>query len=108
MPRETGVTCPIRCGECCEQQWRDIEELAQKFPDDFWKPCPHQKDLGCELPREKRPAGCNEHLCDRAEAILYPNPITLVILKEILARVEQEEKEHGERRGPGISCTNPE
>lgn len=107
MPKEYGIVCPIRCGECCERYWRDIDELAKKFPDEQWGPCPHQKDDGCELPRGERPEGCNEHFCDKAEAILYPNALTQTILKGILARAEQEEKADGERRGIGIPGKDP-
>lgn len=108
MTQEHGIVCPIRCGECCERYWRDIDELAKKYPDDhLWGPCPHQKDDGCELPRSERPAGCNEHFCDKAEAIMYPNILTQTILKGILAHVEQEEKENGEQRGLGVPGKDP-
>jgi hypothetical protein len=107
--KDTGMPCPIMCGECCSY-WRDVEELVDENQKDFWQSCPNETDLGCKLPREERPEACNDHMCEKAEAVLYPNAHTKEMLKEILSRVakeELEEKARGERRGSGIPCTSP-
>ena len=92
MSDEMGIVCPIMCGQCC-MYWRDIIELVEKFPtSNSWSECPNRGDLGCTIGRECRPAACNEHLCERAEAVVYPNPITLALLKKIIERVDQEKK----------------
>jgi len=107
---DVGTPCPIMCGECCSY-WRDVDELKDAHPTEHWSTCPNETDLGCRLPREKRPQACNDHMCEKAEAVLYPNKHTKAVLKEILLRVAQEEleeKARGERRGSGIPCTSPE
>ena len=57
--------CPLQCGMCCDY-WQDV------FPDPTIPPgdCPHMGDEGCDLPREKRPVECIEHLCEVARGLI--------------------------------------
>jgi len=56
--------CLIKCGFCCRTGWATVLSLRYKFGEnDDGKPCPHLKDTGCELSREKRPNGCIAFLC---------------------------------------------
>lgn len=64
---EEDRTCLINCGFCCRTSWSTVLSLRYKFGDDEnGKPCPHLKDAGCELPRDKRPNGCVSFLCPLA------------------------------------------
>lgn len=65
-----GVTCPMRCGQCCDY-WRDVDSLAEAHPDrQSWQACPHDGRAGCRLPRKDRPPECTAYLCDTARLVL--------------------------------------
>jgi hypothetical protein len=101
MPNdENNTPCPIACGECC-RYWRDVDELTTKFPNQsYWQSCPnHDETKGCTLPRNERPDVCNEYLCEKANAVAFPDAYTTQMMKEILERVLQ--TQHGiEGSGP--------
>jgi len=59
------VKCPIACGVCCDQYWRDAVDAPAELLQ-----CPHQGKKSCTLPRAQRPEGCREYLCDLADAVL--------------------------------------
>jgi len=86
-PKLANISCPIACGECC-QYWRDIDELTAKYPNQsYWQPCPNNDpENGCKLPRNERPAICNDYLCSKAEAVAFPNAHTTQMMREILER----------------------
>jgi hypothetical protein len=60
-------TCPISCGDCCDQ-WANVDILwdrnhRRRGRDDL---CPHLGSDGCLLSRSRRPKVCLDFLCDRA------------------------------------------
>lgn len=59
--------CPISCGSCCEQYWKDVPRLAAIAKGR--EVCPYLGDKGCRLSRAKRPNECVYFLCDIAEAV---------------------------------------
>jgi len=65
MPSK-DVVCPIACGECCRQYWYEAfpHLEIESYPG---YDCPHLKDAGCELERNKRPWACVNHLCHDGE-----------------------------------------
>ena len=58
--------CPIMCGQCCADYWRDVPELAEAAGPS----CPHEDPRGCALSREDRPPACTDYLCEIAETVL--------------------------------------
>jgi hypothetical protein len=106
MPNDANdIPCPIACGECC-RYWRDVDELVEKFPtQSYWQDCPNLDETkGCILPRNERPDVCNEYLCEKANAVAFPDAYTTQMMKEILERVSKKQDgnasvashEHGE------------
>lgn len=59
------MICPLRCGTCCDELWRDVNE------DKGTLECPHVSETGCTLSREDRPVGCNTFLCDIAHEFVH-------------------------------------
>jgi len=58
-------TCPLMCGCCCDEHWRDI---WKDHPEDAAK-CLHIGKTGCALSRKDRPVACREYLCTLAQAV---------------------------------------
>ena len=58
-----SLVCPIACGVCCVEYWREVVE--PEFPEQ--EVCPHLGPKGCKLPRKDRPDGCIEYMCELAE-----------------------------------------
>ena len=69
---EDDRECPVKCGHCCRTSWATVLSLRYKFGEEEGKgsPCPHLKDDGCELTRDKRPNGCVSFLCSLAWHVL--------------------------------------
>jgi hypothetical protein len=64
---EEDRECPIKCGYCCCTGWASVLSLRYKFGEsENGQVCPHLKEDGCELPREKRPNACVAFLCPLA------------------------------------------
>ena len=57
--------CPLQCGACCKEFWRDVFEDAPKSQ----TKCAYQGKHGCDLEREHRPMVCNIYMCPLAEAV---------------------------------------
>lgn len=63
MSGKEPVACPVSCGQCCDDYWREV--VAGDGDS-----CPYQTDSGCSLPLDSRPDGCATYLCDVGRMVL--------------------------------------
>ncbi len=62
MANRSSRICPLRCGQCCDDYWREVV-----YSDGLT--CPHNGLRGCTLPRRVRPDDCVRYLCGVAAAV---------------------------------------
>lgn len=95
LVREDGsivldVPCPIGCGKCCKY-WRDVDELkylAEAKPKRVR--CPNLRENGCKLKRSRRPAECNNYVCELG-ALAVTGRVTIEDAERVLEAGKQED-----------------
>jgi hypothetical protein len=61
-----NIPCPLACGVCCDEHWRDVFFSAPESQLE----CLFLGENGCKLPRSKRAYACTSYLCTLAQCVI--------------------------------------